>query len=131
MTAPAGAAGTIAGSWAVSIVMDAASGTSFSATYSFSVIGCIPNKIRCIGRVTLACLRRLHASYAQLTGLDAHCAQSPNGAWEHTMAKSGSGNFFEDFRLGQVVEHATPRTVSTGDVALYNGLFGPRFAVQS
>ena len=47
------------------------------------------------------------------------------------MAKSGSGNFFEDFRLGQVVEHATPRTVSTGDVALYNGLFGPRFAVQS
>jgi 2-methylfumaryl-CoA hydratase len=50
---------------------------------------------------------------------------------EASMAKSGSGNFFEDFRLGQVLEHATPRTISTGDVALYNGLFGPRFAVQS
>jgi 2-methylfumaryl-CoA hydratase len=47
------------------------------------------------------------------------------------MKKSGSGNFFEDFRLGQVLEHATPRTISTGDVAVYNGLFGPRFAVQS
>ena len=41
------------------------------------------------------------------------------------------GNFFEDFRLGQTIRHATPRTVTTGDVALYNGLFGPRFAVQS
>ena len=25
----------------------------------------------------------------------------------------------------------TPRTITVGDVALYNGLFGPRFAVQS
>jgi 2-methylfumaryl-CoA hydratase len=41
------------------------------------------------------------------------------------------GNFFEDFRLGLVIRHATPRTVTTGDVALYNGLFGARFAVQS
>ena len=41
------------------------------------------------------------------------------------------GNFFEDFRLGQTIRHATPRTVTAGDVALYNGLFGPRFAVQS
>jgi 2-methylfumaryl-CoA hydratase len=47
------------------------------------------------------------------------------------MAKAGSGNFFEDFRLGQIIEHATPRTVTVGDVAVYNGLFGPRFAVQS
>jgi 2-methylfumaryl-CoA hydratase len=45
--------------------------------------------------------------------------------------KTNSGNFFEDFRLGQVIRHATPRTVSTGDMALYQGLFGPRFAVQS
>ncbi|HLL28126.1 MAG TPA: MaoC family dehydratase [Xanthobacteraceae bacterium] len=43
----------------------------------------------------------------------------------------GAGNFFEDFRLGQVIRHATPRTITTGDVALYNGLFGARFAVQS
>jgi 2-methylfumaryl-CoA hydratase len=47
------------------------------------------------------------------------------------MSKSGGGNFFEDFKLGQVIRHATPRTVTTGDVALYLGLFGGRFAVQS
>jgi 2-methylfumaryl-CoA hydratase len=47
------------------------------------------------------------------------------------MSKTSPGNFFEDFRIGQVIRHATPRTVTTGDVALYNGLFGPRFAVQS
>jgi 2-methylfumaryl-CoA hydratase len=46
-------------------------------------------------------------------------------------AASGQGNFFEDFRLGQVIRHATPRTVTVGDVALYNALFGGRFAVQS
>lgn len=45
--------------------------------------------------------------------------------------KTNSGNFFEDFRLGQQIRHATPRTVTFGDVALYNGLFGSRFAVQS
>jgi len=44
---------------------------------------------------------------------------------------NSGGNFFEDFKLGQVIRHATPRTVTIGDVALYNGLFGPRFAVQS
>jgi 2-methylfumaryl-CoA hydratase len=47
------------------------------------------------------------------------------------MSKTSPGNYFEDFRIGQVIRHATPRTVTTGDVALYNGLFGPRFAVQS
>lgn len=47
------------------------------------------------------------------------------------MSKTIPGNFFEDFRLGQVIRHATPRTITTGDVALYNGLFGARFAVQS
>jgi 2-methylfumaryl-CoA hydratase len=47
------------------------------------------------------------------------------------MSKANPGNFFEDFRLGQVIQHATPRTITVGDVALYNGLYGPRFAVQS
>jgi 2-methylfumaryl-CoA hydratase len=47
------------------------------------------------------------------------------------MSKTASGNFFEDFRLGQVIQHATPRTVTVGDVALYTALYGPRFAVQS
>lgn len=45
--------------------------------------------------------------------------------------KTETGNFFEDFRIGQEIRHATPRTVTAGDVALYMGLFGPRFAVQS
>src|ERR1700757_1384724 len=47
------------------------------------------------------------------------------------MTKTNAGNFFEDFRLGQVIEHATPRTVTAGDAALYIALYGPRFAVQS
>jgi 2-methylfumaryl-CoA hydratase len=46
-------------------------------------------------------------------------------------AKARAGNFFEDFAVGQVLTHATPRTITAGDVALYNGLYGPRFAVQS
>jgi 2-methylfumaryl-CoA hydratase len=45
--------------------------------------------------------------------------------------KSTTGRFFEDFRLGETIRHAVPRTVTTGEVALYHGLFGPRFAVQS
>src|SRR5271166_7193815 len=47
------------------------------------------------------------------------------------MSKTNKGNFFEDFRLGQVIVHATPRTVTVGDVALYTALYGSRFAVQS
>ena len=47
------------------------------------------------------------------------------------MSKSGAGNFFEDFSLGQEIVHATPRTVTEGDVSLYTALTGSRFAVQS
>lgn len=50
---------------------------------------------------------------------------------EPSAPHTNPGIFFEDFRLGQEIRHATPRTVTTGDVALYNGLFGARFAVQS
>jgi len=42
-----------------------------------------------------------------------------------------NGNFFEDFALGQSIRHATPRTVTAGEVALYTALYGSRFAVQS
>ena len=45
--------------------------------------------------------------------------------------KTNPGNYFEDFRLGQTIRHATPRTVTVGDVALYTALYGSRFAVQS
>ena len=48
-----------------------------------------------------------------------------------TSTKTNPGNFFEDFRFGQVLTHATPRTVTVGDVALYTSLYGTRFAVQS
>src|SRR4029079_9212649 len=47
------------------------------------------------------------------------------------MTKTSAGNFFEDFRLGQTIRHATPRTMTGGDVSLYTALFGGRFAVQS
>jgi 2-methylfumaryl-CoA hydratase len=45
--------------------------------------------------------------------------------------KTNPGNFFEDFRLGQEIVHATPRTVTEGDVALYTSLYGTRFALNS
>ena len=45
--------------------------------------------------------------------------------------KTNPGNFFEDFHLGQIIRHATPRTVTAGDASLYTALYGSRFAVQS
>src|SRR4029078_12467801 len=48
-----------------------------------------------------------------------------------SMTKTSAGNFFEDFRLGQNLRHATPRTMTGGDFSLYTSLFGGRFAVQS
>jgi 2-methylfumaryl-CoA hydratase len=47
------------------------------------------------------------------------------------MTKTDPGNFFEDFTLGQVIEHATPRTVTEGDRALYQALYPTRFAIPS
>ena len=47
------------------------------------------------------------------------------------MSKTNPGNFFEDFTVGQVLEHATPRTVTEGDRALYSALYPTRFAVPS
>src|SRR4030042_6290148 len=47
------------------------------------------------------------------------------------MLKTGTGNFFEDFNLGQKIVHATPRTITAGDQVLYTALYGSRFAVQS
>jgi 2-methylfumaryl-CoA hydratase len=46
-------------------------------------------------------------------------------------SKTNPGNFFEDFAIGQVIEHATPRTVTEGDRALYGALYPTRFAVPS
>ncbi len=47
------------------------------------------------------------------------------------MLKTKTGNFFEDFVVGQKITHATPRTVTSGDQALYVALYGSRFALQS
>lgn len=46
-------------------------------------------------------------------------------------AKATRGNFFEDFALGQRLAHATPRTLTEGDLSLYVALTGSRFALQS
>ncbi len=45
--------------------------------------------------------------------------------------KTSTGNFLEDFRVGQKLTHATPRTLTHGDAALYQALYGSRFALQS
>jgi 2-methylfumaryl-CoA hydratase len=45
--------------------------------------------------------------------------------------KTFAGNFFEDFRVGQVLKHSTPRTITEGDVSLYTALYGSRFAINS
>jgi 2-methylfumaryl-CoA hydratase len=47
------------------------------------------------------------------------------------MTKSNPGYFFEDFSIGMLLRHATPKTVTEGDVALYTGLTGSRFALFS
>ena len=47
------------------------------------------------------------------------------------MTKTNPGNFFEDFEVGQVLRHATPRTVTEGDRAAYGALYPTRFAVPS
>jgi 2-methylfumaryl-CoA hydratase len=45
--------------------------------------------------------------------------------------KTNGGHFFEDFKLGQTLAHAIPRTLTNGDRALYTALYGSRFALQS
>ena len=47
------------------------------------------------------------------------------------MSKSWSGNFFEDFAVGQELRHPTPRTLTEGDRALCTALYGARFALIS
>jgi 2-methylfumaryl-CoA hydratase len=45
--------------------------------------------------------------------------------------KTSTGRFFEDFRIGEVIAHAPPRTIRAGDASLYAAIYGSRFAVQS
>ncbi|WP_068313016.1 MaoC family dehydratase [Polycladidibacter hongkongensis] len=48
-----------------------------------------------------------------------------------TLQKSSAGNYFEDFEFGQYIEHATPRTLTEADLAIYTALYGGRFAPHS
>jgi len=45
--------------------------------------------------------------------------------------KTNSGNFFEDYRIGQLIHHAVPRTLSGAERALYHALYPARGALCS
>ena len=47
------------------------------------------------------------------------------------MGKTNQGRFFEDYRVGDVVTHAVPRTVGAGERALYHALYPARHALYS
>ena len=47
------------------------------------------------------------------------------------MSKAGAGRFFEDYRLGETIDHAVPRTLSGGERALYHALYPARHALHS
>ncbi|MGV6813085.1 MAG: MaoC family dehydratase [Brevirhabdus sp.] len=47
------------------------------------------------------------------------------------MKKTNAGRFFEDYSVGQILEHAVPRTVSGGERALYHALYPARHALYS
>ncbi|MFN6979004.1 MAG: MaoC family dehydratase [Gemmobacter sp.] len=46
-------------------------------------------------------------------------------------AKTNAGRFFEDYRLGETIRHAVPRTISGGERALYHALYPARGALYS
>jgi 2-methylfumaryl-CoA hydratase len=45
--------------------------------------------------------------------------------------KTDPGRFFEDYRLGETIHHAVPRTLSGGERALYHALYPTRHALYS
>ncbi|QPZ90404.1 MaoC family dehydratase [Thioclava electrotropha] len=47
------------------------------------------------------------------------------------MGKTNPGRFFEDYKLGDVIRHAVPRTVAEGERALYHALYPARHALYS
>jgi hypothetical protein len=47
------------------------------------------------------------------------------------MTPDAGGRFFEDFTLGEKITHATPRTLESGDIALYQALYGGRHILNS
>jgi 2-methylfumaryl-CoA hydratase len=47
------------------------------------------------------------------------------------VSKTNPGRFFEDFRVGEVIAHAVPRTLGQGERALYHALYPARHAIYS
>ena len=47
------------------------------------------------------------------------------------MSKTNPGQLFEDYSVGQVIDHAVPRTVGPGERALYHALYPARHALYS
>ena len=47
------------------------------------------------------------------------------------MSKTNTGNFFEDYKIGQSIAHAVPRTLTDGERALYTSLYPSRHALSS
>ncbi len=45
--------------------------------------------------------------------------------------KTNPGRFFEDYRVGETLHHAVPRTLSGGEKALYHALYPARHAMYS
>ena len=46
------------------------------------------------------------------------------------MNKNFKSRYFEDYKLGEVIEHSVPRTITSGDVSLYLATTGSRFALN-
>ena len=47
------------------------------------------------------------------------------------MSKEKIGNFFEDYKIGMEFNHATPRTLSSGERVMYQTLYLNRFSIFS
>ncbi|MGL6211053.1 MAG: MaoC family dehydratase [Paracoccaceae bacterium] len=45
--------------------------------------------------------------------------------------KTNPGRFFEDYKVGEVIAHAVPRTLAGGERALYHAIYPARHALQS
>ena len=45
--------------------------------------------------------------------------------------KTNPGRFFEDYRVGETIHHAAPRTLAGGEKALYHALYPARHALHS
>ncbi len=46
-------------------------------------------------------------------------------------AKTNPGRFFEDYKIGDVIQHGVPRTLSGGERAMYHALYPARHALYS